>query len=139
MGWSEEAGRHIVTQRSGGRCEAAVPGICMGAAQSVHHRIKRSQGGTWAPSNLLHVCGDGTIGCHGWIEHHPAKAREHGLDLPAGADTTTETCHMRWECHYGWWFIDNEGMVLFDDCELERVQLSWAAVPPSTFHVKPSR
>ena len=136
--WSEERCRAIVVARSGGRCEAAIPGVCLGAAASIHHRVKRSRGGTWAPSNLLHVCGDGTIGCHGWIEHHPKQARYEGLDLPAGADTTTETVHARWECHYAWWFLDNEGTFLFDDSELEPVRLSWAAVP-FQFEPKPSR
>lgn len=39
----------------------------------------RSQGGTWAPSNGLHLCGSGTTGCHGWITDHPLLAVQHGL------------------------------------------------------------
>jgi hypothetical protein len=33
----------------------------------MHHRRFRSQGGPWTPSNILHLCGDGTRGCHGRI------------------------------------------------------------------------
>lgn len=30
------------------------------------------------PSNLMALCGSGTTGCHGWIEHNREEARENG-------------------------------------------------------------
>lgn len=60
---NEKACRRVVAARSGGLCE--ICGHCRAA--TMHHRRKRSQGGPWAPSNVLHLCGDGTTGCHGLI------------------------------------------------------------------------
>jgi hypothetical protein len=74
----EKHGRDIVKTRSGGSCEANIFGICRGPGESVHHRKNRSQGGTWDPSNLLHTCGDGVRGCHGWITERPALSRANG-------------------------------------------------------------
>lgn len=54
--------RRIVRDRSGGACE-----ICGVPAESMHHRRFRSQGGPWAPSNILHLCGDGVRLCHGLL------------------------------------------------------------------------
>lgn len=56
--------------RSGGRCEVAIESICEGAATNVHHRKPRGQGGRNVMRNLLHLCGSGTTGCHGYIEHN---------------------------------------------------------------------
>jgi hypothetical protein len=44
----------------------------------MHHRKKRSQGGDWSPENIVAVCGHGTTGCHGWIEHNPEAAHATG-------------------------------------------------------------
>lgn len=74
----EKRGREAVKQRSGGVCEVGIPEVCMGRGHTIHHRKNRSQGGTWAPSNLLHLCGDGTRGCHGWITEHPATSYIRG-------------------------------------------------------------
>lgn len=74
----ERNGRRIVKERSGGYCEVRIHGICTGRAESVHHRKNRSQGGNWAPSNLLHLCGDGVRGCHGWITENPAASYANG-------------------------------------------------------------
>lgn len=35
------------------------------------------------PPNLLHLCGSGTTGCHGWIEHHRTQAIRLGVLLPS--------------------------------------------------------
>ncbi|WP_158170948.1 HNH endonuclease [Rhodococcus sp. JT-3] len=78
MNAAEKNGRRIVKERSGGYCEVRIRGICTGRAESVHHRKNRSQGGSWAPSNLLHLCGDGVRGCHGWITEHPALSYDNG-------------------------------------------------------------
>lgn len=44
----------------------------------MHHRKKRSQGGQWDPINIVALCGHGTAGCHGWVEHNPNKAADQG-------------------------------------------------------------
>lgn len=85
---NETTCREIVRIRSGGVCE-----VCgKHRAESMHHRKNRSQGGKWTPGNILHTCGDGTRGCHGWITEHPALAHSSGhavksfedpLDVPA--------------------------------------------------------
>lgn len=50
-------------------------------------------GGTRRPdvhslAALLLVCGDGTSGCHGWIEQHRAAATDRGLLVPMGINPT---------------------------------------------------
>lgn len=45
---------------------------------TVHHRKLRSQCGDNRLSNLICVCGHGTVGCHGDIHAAPAKAQEAG-------------------------------------------------------------
>ncbi|GHG97426.1 HNH endonuclease [Amycolatopsis roodepoortensis] len=52
----ESEARTIVRARSGGLCEKC------GQAEAIHwhHRLNRSQGGTWHPSNGLHLC----LACH---------------------------------------------------------------------------
>lgn len=74
--------------RSGGFCEVRTPACLAGRRLlhelqrrsgshlvSRHHRQARGMGGTTDPAihslaNLLLICGHGTAGCHGWIEHH---------------------------------------------------------------------
>jgi hypothetical protein len=47
---------------------------CSGAVQGLHERRKRSAGGSLNnPANLVPACNV----CNGWIEDHPALAREH--------------------------------------------------------------
>ena len=101
---SEQAARAIVYARSQGRCE-----VCGNySAQSVHHRMK--EGRPWEPANLLHICGDGTRGCHGWIENHPTHAQALGLWLRRGVDFTVWPAWLHptmwWR---GWWLLDNDG------------------------------
>jgi hypothetical protein len=102
---SEAAGRRIVAQRSAGRCErCGLPG-----PTTVHHRVKRRRGGTWAPANLLALCGDGTTGCHGWVEAHPLNAQAHGLDLPTGTDPTTAEAYLWTVNGAAWWLLTDDG------------------------------
>jgi hypothetical protein len=82
----EKLGRHLVRERSGGVCEANIGNACLGYAHSVHHRKNRSQGGSWAVSNLLHTCGDGVRGCHGWITEHPAFSYARGWAVRRALD-----------------------------------------------------
>lgn len=59
-------------------CELAIPGVCLGRATNRHHRKLRIQGGTDDRDNTLDLCGSGTIGCHGYVHHHPAESYERG-------------------------------------------------------------
>ena len=42
--------------------------ICGNIDFSVHHILKRSQGGDDVRANLVALCGHGTAGCHGAVE-----------------------------------------------------------------------
>lgn len=42
--------------------------------ESLHHLVKRSQGGDDVFGNLVPVCGDGTRGCHGLLERRDPEA-----------------------------------------------------------------
>lgn len=53
---------------------------------SIHHRIRRAQGGDNRASNLLALCGNGTKGCHGKVHAAPAAARTDGLLLRSTDD-----------------------------------------------------
>ena len=83
-----EAIFHYLQTRASNYCEAGTPD-CLAAdlsgldrrKVSVHHRAPRKMGGTRDPyinalSNLLLVCGHGTVGCHGWLESHRNVARD---------------------------------------------------------------
>ncbi len=129
----EHRGRQVVYARSAGRCEA-----CGGrTADSWSHRVAKGRGGSWGPSNGLHVCGSGVSGCHGWFEAHPTWAGEGGwhirrdrrspLDVPAFIVTP--------EAPLGAWvLLDDEGgreQVHHDDYGLPEVP---AHLPPG--HVR---
>jgi hypothetical protein len=63
--------RPRVAWRSGGICEAHLPG-CKRIATVVHHRKRRSQGGTNDIANLMHLCaGPWGDGCHEKIHRNP--------------------------------------------------------------------
>lgn len=107
-GFPESRGRRIVRERSGGLCE--LDGFR--PAESWSHRIARSRGGTWAPSNGLATCGDGVRLCHGWLEANPTWAGEgrwhirrlhqaNPLDIPV---------YLRpLDLEPGWFLLDDEG------------------------------
>jgi hypothetical protein len=89
--WSERSTRLAVPNRSGGRCE-----YCGAVATNMHHRKARSQGGLWTPANILHMCGSGTVGCHGYFTHEPNHAYELGVSLhrnESPADIPVRTPH----------------------------------------------
>ena len=118
---SEQAARLIVYARSQGRCE-----VCTRPADSVHHRNK--QGRLWDPSNLLHLCGDGTRWCHAWIEQNPTHAIALGLWVPRHLppETVPAYCHptMFWR---SWWMLDDDGCWV------------WAGDPPPDHPATPAR
>lgn len=83
----EKRCRTLVT----GRADALGEGVCCErcgsmSACTLHHRRKRSQlprHRFWEPSNCVMLCGDGTHGCHGWVEHNPDDARLEGFHVRA--------------------------------------------------------
>lgn len=90
------------------RCSVApgdsYPGI------SLQHRVARQMGGTnrphvALPGNGLTLCGDGTRGCHGWVERNPERAERLGYAVPSWADPTTVPVYTPG----GWWLLDNLG------------------------------
>lgn len=103
MGTGNELdGRRSVRERSSGICE-----ICGAArATEVHHRKNRSQGGTWRPANLLHVCRV----CHQWVTEHPTAAVAAGFSVRAADDPTDAEIHYRGQ---GWVrFNDDDTLTL---------------------------
>lgn len=62
-------------------CGMGVSGV-RGVDWSIHHRLRRSQGGTHAASNLVLLCGNGTQGHHGVVHGAPKGAREGGFLVP---------------------------------------------------------
>lgn len=65
----------FVKDRSRGRCEGRVEGVCTVRGEHVHHVILRSRGGPDEPWNLVHLC----HACHGWVHANPQKATALGL------------------------------------------------------------
>ncbi|OYN81719.1 HNH endonuclease [Mycolicibacterium sphagni] len=71
---SERECRRVTKERCEGFCERC----CYGGTLTLHHRKKRSQGGLWTAENCVQLCGHGTAGCHGWVEHNPNAAAAEG-------------------------------------------------------------
>lgn len=99
--------RAVVNQRSLGLCEIRIPNVCLGRGDSIHHRFK--PGRIWLPANCVKACGDGTRGCHGWVEHHPAEANERGLWLYPGQIPLETSLIIAWRGIIDWYYLDNRG------------------------------
>ncbi len=100
----------LLLVRSGGMCEVRSP-ECLAPRGDLfkvrdsrlvsrHHRLARHMGGTSNPAihslaNLLIVCGHGTRGCHGWIEHH-------AMTRPGQPDAYTLGLLIRQPAARGW-------------------------------------
>lgn len=89
------ANREIIIWRSDGVCE-----ICAHArATNMHHRRPRGMGGTTrnihTPAWILHVCGSGTTGCHGYIEGNRTLAYRNGWLLRANQIPATTPAWIR--------------------------------------------
>lgn len=108
---NETSCRTLVAARSLGLCEIRIPGVCTGQAASKHHRRKVSQGGRWTAANVLDACGDGTTGCHGWVEAHPDAAREFGLWLFAGEEPQVTPVFCTYCGQPGWYRLGDDGSV----------------------------
>jgi hypothetical protein len=87
---------------------------CGQRAESVHHRIHGNRSDNRA-SNRLSTCGDGTTGCHGWIEDHWTEAEVMGWTVskhaPGGhVDTAALRVWMENGPYgRGWYLLDDEG------------------------------
>lgn len=97
------ARRKSLAERSGGQCEAQLPG-CSGPATDPHHRITRKDGGRHGEakersdrmSALLHLCRP----CHRWVHRFPAKACDLGLLLKEHQVPSMELVAYRGEPKY---------------------------------------
>jgi hypothetical protein len=132
--WTRSKARPIVGRRSGETCE--IDG--WRPAESLSHRISRSRGGTWAPSNLLHVCGDGTPagrGCHWWLEDRKEWAKQGGWHIRRDPRPANEVpLYLRPPMNAsGWFLIRDEGgpyLVPVDPADYGLPQMP-AHFPPS--------
>lgn len=108
---NDRQARELVAVRSGGFCEIRIrrPAVCLGLSNSKHHRRKQGQGGADVPSNMLDACGDGTRGCHGWVEANPDKARALGLWLFGGSHSLVTPVFMTFRGFTDWFMLDDEG------------------------------
>lgn len=105
---SETRLRAQIAERSLGRCEIVG---CSRRAESVHHRIKRSHGGLWTLDNCLHVCGSGTTGCHGRIEHEPLLALTLGYGLQTGEDPAVVPAYLNLAGTWiSWWILGEQSV-----------------------------
>lgn len=48
--------------------------VCRQRADTLHHLVARSLGGDDCAANLVPLCGHGTVGCHGLVEHWDERA-----------------------------------------------------------------
>jgi hypothetical protein len=76
---------------------------------TTQHRIARGMGGTSSakvshPTNGVCLCGSGTTGCHGWVEHHPNLGHALGWVLHRAQDPLERP----WWTNTGWrlWWPD---------------------------------
>jgi hypothetical protein len=89
---------------------------CGQRAVNVHHRLNRSQGGVWCPSNALHLDGSGTTGCHGRIGANPEWAYAEGLLIHRGQDPRLVPVRLQHPVYLAWWFLlDAGGGVVFHE------------------------
>ena len=98
----------------------------MHPGESFSHRIAASRGGSWAPSNGVRACGDGTRGCHGALERNRAGARAGGWHIEGSARRPSEVpVYLRHiQRPPGWYLLDDYGgMVEVDPGDLPDVPL----------------
>lgn len=96
----EGIGRRLVYARSTGLCER-----CGRAwAAEWHHRKNRSQGGTWCPSNGLHLCN----ACHADIGAFPSLAMVGGFLVRGRAISANQPVRLHL---HGWALLNVDGTV----------------------------
>ena len=87
-----------------------------GFGWSMHHRKPKGMGGTAdrslsSPANALTLCGSGTTGCHGWVEHVRARAVGMGLLISRhGVGDEFDPSRVRVQRRDGsWWLLTDNG------------------------------
>ena len=96
----ERAARKGLRQRSGGVCECG----CRRPAHDAHHRRNRSQSGTWALSNLMHLNHD----CHMRITTNPKMAMGQGWTVRSGRNPADVPV---WVGGHGFCFLLDDGSI----------------------------
>lgn len=95
--------RRRVFERDNGRCCR-----CGATAQTLNHRNHHHRDNR--ASNAHAACGDGTVGCHGYIEHHRTDAKEWGWSVHSSAPVDTEKARI-WQAAglygRGWYLVDD--------------------------------
>lgn len=97
--------RARIMARSGGFCEARIPG-CWDEAAQLHHRRPRGAGGSRDPltggaANGYALC----LPCHDHIERNRAEARENGWLVRQGTDPAAVPVFR----YRMWVLLDDEG------------------------------
>lgn len=69
------AARIIVLERDDHTCRLPLDGHHCAGGLHVHHRLRRSQGGSNDPSNLVTLC----AAAHDWVHTNPSEAALFGL------------------------------------------------------------
>lgn len=83
---NERECREALKERAAGRCERCGKYI----ATTLHHRIKRShlsKSNQWRLSNVVALCGNGTMKCHGEVEANPNESEKTGFHLRPWSST----------------------------------------------------
>ena len=81
--------RALVLERDDHACARCGVNI-VGRVASIHHRVRRSQGGRNTPENLVTLCGSGVTECHGWVHQNITQAKVFGWLLDGTADPALE-------------------------------------------------
>lgn len=122
----KRTGKHVgekfttdaVKARSGGDCEVRMFGICLGRATNRHHRKNRSQGGRWDPTQILHVCGSGSTGCHGALTNTNGRRQESvdaGWIVPSHGDPASTEVLLWHNDRQDWFLLLEDGSVELAD------------------------
>lgn len=96
--------RQAVLDRSNFECEAAMPGICTGRAEDLHHRQRRNASkNPHSVLNCIYIC----RACH----HHitftsPAEGKTRGLIISAFASDIAER---PFYARGAWWLLSEDG------------------------------
>lgn len=96
--------RQAVLDRSNFKCEAAMPGICTGRAEDLHHRQRRNASkNPHTVLNCIYIC----RACH----HHitftsPAEGKTRGLIISAFASDIAER---PFYARGAWWLLSEDG------------------------------
>jgi len=104
--WSKSLGTRIVKARANDRCE-----LCRATPVDMAHRVDASDGGPWAPANLIALCRR----CHDWCHHWPLMAGDAGWRLKSTADYLAEPVFLMTEIGFRWVRLNDEGEYLNHD------------------------